>query len=319
MRALVAYDVSAGAEVAVELMLAMRWPAGSAVRVVAVIEPSAALVPSVPLTPAGLVTSPEIESQIRAQIEGDIERVVDRLKAADLDVEGVVLHGRPATVIVDEARRFSADLLIAGSRGHGPIATLVLGSVSAELVDHAPCPVLVARRRVAERVLLASDGSAFAGHAETIVARWPIFEGTAVRVVSVAEVVRPWHTGLAPTMYRQVVDAYASDLATARTEQEAVARGAADRLVAAGREVDAKLRVGDAAAEIVEEASEWGADLVVLGSRGLTGLSRIVLGSVARNVLQGTGSSVLIVHAPSDAPDEADTSGRKSVRSSPHC
>ncbi len=103
-------------------------------------------------------------------------------------------------------------------------------------------------------------------------------------------------------MYRQVVEAYASDLATARTEQEAVARGAAERLVASGRDADAKLRVGDAAAEIVEEASDWGADLVVVGSRGLTGLSRIVLGSVARNVLQGTGSSVLIVHPPSRRP-----------------
>jgi nucleotide-binding universal stress UspA family protein len=53
--------------------------------------------------------------------------------------------------------------------------------------------------------------------------------------------------------------------------------------------------VGDAAAEIVEEASSWPADLVVLGSRGLTGLTRIVLGSVARNVLQGSQSSVLVV------------------------
>ncbi|MCZ7538316.1 MAG: universal stress protein [Acidimicrobiia bacterium] len=56
------------------------------------------------------------------------------------------------------------------------------------------------------------------------------------------------------------------------------------------------MRVGDAAAEILEEASTWRADLIVLGSRGLTGLSRLLLGSVARNVLQGTESSVLIVH-----------------------
>ena len=61
------------------------------------------------------------------------------------------------------------------------------------------------------------------------------------------------------------------------------------------------MRVGDAAAEIVEEASAWPADLVVLGSRGLTGLSRFVLGSVARNVLQSTEGSVLIVHAAPSA------------------
>ena len=64
---------------------------------------------------------------------------------------------------------------------------------------------------------------------------------------------------------------------------------------------DATLRVGDAAAEIIEEASSWGADLLVLGSRGLTGLSRLVLGSVARNVLQGSDRSVLVVRHPADA------------------
>jgi nucleotide-binding universal stress UspA family protein len=306
MHVLLAYDASAGADEAVALLLSMRWPAGSAVRVVAVIEPSAALVPSVPLTPAGLVTSPEIEAQIRAQLGSDVDGAVQRLKAANLAAEGVVLYGRPGTVIVDEARGFSADVVVAGSRGHGPIATLVLGSVSAELVDHAPCPVLVARRPTAARVLLASDGSASASHAGTIVAEWPMFEGVEIRVLSVAEVVRPWHTGLAPSMYRQVVEAYASDLAKAKTEQDAVARAAVDRLTTAGRTADAKLRVGDAAAEIIDEASSWGADLVVLGSRGLTGLSRLVLGSVARNVLQGTDSSVLIVHAPAKGLDEAD-------------
>jgi nucleotide-binding universal stress UspA family protein len=304
MRALLAYDASHGAEQAVALVSSMAWPAGSAVRVVAVIEPSAALVPSVPLTPAGLVTSPEIEAQIRQQLQTDVDAVVQRLKVANLAAEGVVLYGRPATVIVDEARGFSADVVVAGSRGHGPIASLLLGSVSAELVDHAPCPVLVARGPAADRVLLASDGSEFASHAESIVAEWPLFEDAVIRVVSVAEVVRPWHTGLAPSMYRQVVEAYASDLAKAKTEQDAVASSAVGRLTAAGRTADAKLRVGDAAAEIIDEASTWGADLVVLGSRGLTGLSRIVLGSVARNVLQGTGSSVLVVHAPlADAAD----------------
>jgi nucleotide-binding universal stress UspA family protein len=129
-----------------------------------------------------------------------------------------------------------------------------------------------------------------------------------MRVVSVAEVVRPWHTGLAPTMYRQVVDAYGKDLEAAKSEHEAVSRGAAGRLEVAGRTVDATVRVGDAAAEILEEASSWQADLVVLGSRGLTGLSRLLLGSVARNALQGAESSVLIVR------DTTEPAGRGQLK-----
>ena len=295
MRALLAFDASAGSEEAASLVLALPWPSRSSVRVIAVVEPSAAAVSAVPLTLGRPVTSPEIDSEIVEYLRSKVARVVARLQAAGIDAEGDVLRGRPATVLIDEAHRFAADLVVAGSRGHGPIASLVLGSVSAELVDHAPCPVLVARRPEARRVIFASDGSASANHAEEVIARWPIFNDVAVRVVSVAEVVRPWHTGVAPTMYRQVVDAYAKDLDAAKTKHEALARSAAERLRDSGRTTAEKLRVGDAAAEIIEEAASWHADLIVLGSRGLTGLSRILLGSVARNVLQGGASSVLVV------------------------
>lgn len=294
MRVLLAYDGSAGAEQAVALLLALRWPSATTIRVVSALEPTSALVPA-PLPGAGLVTSPEIEAEIRQVLQGDIDNVVERLRQAGIESEGVVLHGRPATVVADEAASFAADLIVVGSRGHGPIASLVLGSVSAELVDHAPSPVLVVRRATADRVLFATDGSRSALDAETLLTRWPVFESAAIRVVSVADVPRPWHSGLAPTMVMQVTDAYAKDLERAKHDHETLAREASARIEASGRTVDSSVRVGDAAAQIIEEAAAWSADLVVLGSRGLTGLSRFVLGSVARNVLQGSESSVLIV------------------------
>ena len=303
MRALLAYDASEGGEQTASLVIATRWPAGSAVHVVAVMEPTAALVPGLTMSPTRLVPSLEIETQIVDYLEGEVARVVGRLQAAGVAADGTVLRGRPATILVDEARRLQADLVLAGSRGHGAIASLVLGSVSAELVDQAPCPVLVARRPTAERILFATDGSPFAAHAEEILAAWPIFANAKIRVVSVAEVVRPWHTGIAPTMYRQVVDAYAKDLDVAKTHHSAISRETAARLEAAGRTVDATMRVGDAAAEVIQEASTWQADLVVVGSRGLTGLTRLVLGSVARNVLQGSQSSVLVVRDGADSPN----------------
>lgn len=300
MRVLLAYDASPGAEVAASLVLRMLANSESTVRVVAVVEPAAALVPVAPFAPGRLVTSPEIETRIVSHLESEVDGVVAQMRDTGLDAHGEVLRGRPATVLSEEARRIEADLVVAGSRGHGPIASLVLGSVSTELVDGAPCPVLIARGRQAARVLLAADGSPSANRAEEILGRWQIFDDATVRVVSVAEVIRPWHTGIAPTMYREVVDSYAKDLGASRSERMALARGAADRLMAAGRAADAMLRVGDAAAEIIEEASAWQADLIVVGSRGLTGLSRLVLGSVARNVLLGSDRSVLVVRDSGD-------------------
>jgi len=299
MRALLAFDASPGAEAASSLVAAMKWPPDSSVRVVAVIEPT--LGPVVGSPPTALMWLPEIEKQITEYLESEMAGVVARLKGAGIDADGVVLRGRAASVLIDEAGRWQADVIVAGSRGHGRIASLFLGSVSAELVDRSHRPVLVARQTSAQRVLFATDGSSYADHAEQLVASWPMFTDAQIRVVSVAEVLPPWHTGLAPTMYRAALDAYAKDLESAQTAHSTVAREATTRLQAAGRNVESKMRVGDAAAEIIDEAAGWPADLVVVGSQGLTGLSRLVLGSVARNVLQGSQSSVLIVHAPADA------------------
>jgi nucleotide-binding universal stress UspA family protein len=305
MRAVLAYDASTGSEQARSLVAALPWPAGSEVRVVAVVEPSASWVPAAPVMSPRLVPSPEIESRIIAHLESEVARVARQLTASRIDATGVVLRGRPATVLIDEAQRFDSDLIVAGSRGHGPIASLVLGSISGELVDLAPSPVLVARGSSASRVLFASDGSPSARQAEEILAAWPVFDGATIRVLSVAEVVRPWHTGLAPTMYPTVIEAHRKELESARREYESVASDAAARLRAEGRTADSVLRVGDAAAEIIEEAASSPADLVILGSRGLTGLSRIVLGSVARNVLHGSQSSVLVVRGVAQEDSEA--------------
>ena len=54
-----------------------------------------------------------------------------------------VVRGRPAEVLV--AAAVGADLLVVGSRGHGAMAGMLLGSVSEYVVAHAPCPVLVIR------------------------------------------------------------------------------------------------------------------------------------------------------------------------------
>jgi nucleotide-binding universal stress UspA family protein len=301
MRTLLAYDVSPGSEEALTLLLGLDWPAGSAVEVVAVAEPVAVFAPVAPLAPPDLATSQEVTDEIVGYLEGEVDRVVERLRSAGIEASGTVTRGRPGSVLLEAARQLDANLIVAGSRGHGAIATLVLGSVSAELVDHAPCPVLIARQPSASRVLFATDGSPSAARAESMLATWPILRGRPVRVVSVAEVVRPWHSGIAPTMHRLALDAYAKDVEAATAQHQAVAQAAVERLRAAGADASAAVPIGDAAAEIVDEATRWGADLIVLGSRGLTGVSRILLGSVARNVLQASTTSILVVREPGNA------------------
>jgi nucleotide-binding universal stress UspA family protein len=63
----------------------------------------------------------------------------------------------------------------------------------------------------------------------------------------------------------------------------------------AGLEVDSAIREADPRSAIVDEASEWGADLIVMGSHGRTGLKRLLLGSVAGSVVSHAPCSVEVV------------------------
>jgi nucleotide-binding universal stress UspA family protein len=67
------------------------------------------------------------------------------------------------------------------------------------------------------------------------------------------------------------------------------------------------MRTGDAAAEVIAAVADVNADLVVMGSRGRTGLASVVLGSVARNVLHGSTASVLVVRESKTADAQRPT------------
>jgi nucleotide-binding universal stress UspA family protein len=239
--------------------------------------------------------APEVDESITGYARDVLRGAIGRLRTAGRTVEGAVLRGRAASAIIDDARDFRADLVVAGSRGHGTIESLLLGSVSSEIVDHAQCPVLVARATDLTGVVFATDGSPSANAAELTLSEWPFFGLLPIRVVSVADVNRPWTTGIAPTFYGQVLETYAADLGEAKAEHERIAADAAARLRTRGRVADAEVRTGDVATEIIATVDRERADLVVIGSRGRTGLTRLLLGSVARNVLSGSSASVLIV------------------------
>jgi nucleotide-binding universal stress UspA family protein len=210
-------------------------------------------------------------------------------------IEGYLLRGRPGTSIVDEAGAMGADVVVMGSRGHGRIATMLLGSTAAEVVDHAPCPVLIARHRHLAPLAFADDGSPAARHAEAVFSHWPIFAGQQVSVITVAEVGVPVAAGFTPGLYDQVLESYTRSVDEARREVRAEADEEAHRLADAGLAAVPIALEGDPATEIVRYAAEHDVATIVIGTRGHTGLARLLLGSTARNVLQHASCSVLVV------------------------
>ena len=294
MRVLLALDGSEPSDQARELVRSLRWPSDTTIRLITV-------VPDLFPTYAGLfpaaapVAAPEIEAIVLEQQRQILETAAAGLAGPGRTIESVVERGRAATVILQRAAEFRADVVVLGARGHGVWETALLGSVSAEVVDHATCPVLVARAGSLERIVLADDASESAERAVELLATWEPFRGVPVCVVSVAWTPAPWQSGVSPLMVDAAFAAHAEGLREAQERLSEVAARAAGRLIGSGSEAEFEVRVGDAAHEIVTAAREWDASLIVTGSRGLTGIRRILLGSVARSVLHHAHCSVLIV------------------------
>lgn len=148
------------------------------------------------------------------------------------------------------------------------------------------------------KILLAVDGSASSEEAiAEIVARpWP--EQTEVRVITVFETpvmvgLEPWAAG--PMYFDDLQKAVSS-------AANVVLENALTKLKASP---DKKLKVtgeviqGSPRQEIVEKAEQWGADLIVMGSRGLGAWNRLLLGSVSNAVVHHAKCSVEIVRRPS--------------------
>jgi nucleotide-binding universal stress UspA family protein len=128
---------------------ALRWAVDEArLRHASVFAVHAWQVPVMPVdvapvpAPALEVTTllPEIETGARRLVEQEVAEVSHE----GVDVEAVTVDGPAATALIEAAR--GADLLVVGSRGRGGFTGLLLGSVSAQVAQHAPCPVVICRR-----------------------------------------------------------------------------------------------------------------------------------------------------------------------------
>jgi len=293
MRVLFATDGSTQAELAGDLIAGIEWPRETVVRIVSAIDTGAVFF-GAPWAPAVPASMDALEDRLTNDSQRAVKEASQRLTHAGIEVECWAVKGRAASVIVDEATGWRANLIVMGSRGHGEIASMLLGSVSSEVVDHAPCPVLVARRSSLTRAVLGHDGSDCARHAESVVAHWPIFDKVAIEVVDVAPSVVPWSTVTQAT-YAGSVEPYVETIRAAQLADENVAEAAVDRLRIVDRPATASVAQGAPATELIRIANERAADLIVVGTRGRTGLRRLLLGSVARNVLHHASCSVLIV------------------------
>lgn len=147
MRILAATDGSPYGDAALDQIASRPWPAGSELRLVTVVNPTPVIGTEFWALP------PEYFDQVANAVREDGARALaaahERVSACSsaLAVTSDVLEGHPASMIVDEAKRWGADLVVVGSHGYGAVRRLLLGSVSHTVALHAPCSVEIVRMR----------------------------------------------------------------------------------------------------------------------------------------------------------------------------
>ena len=285
-RVLVATDGSSHAARAVATVTRCPWPARTRVRAVVARRTGAESRRSILL--AALDRSTDLTAS-------EARRKLSRRWP---DAEVVVVDTAPIDGVLAEAKHFRADVVALGWRGHGTMRRLLMGSVSRGVVRGARCAVMVVRNRPKEvaRILIGFDGSANAERAVALVARMPPPDGGEVTLFQAVDQISAPTKGLAPAAIGRRVSA---EVARLNKESAVAARRALDRAAAGLTRLGWRTRVvistGVPLRDLLATARSAKADLVVVGARGVTGLTRLLLGSVAAGVLDRCPAPVLVV------------------------
>lgn len=187
-----------------------------------------------------------------------------------------VVKGEAFERIVDVAENESCTLIVMGRRGLHRVERMLMGSVTAKVIVHSSTDVLVIPRNAEigwDNMIVATDGSADSAKAVTkAIALEKSHSGSATGVTVV---------NMHPEHYADAAGVIDKLDEKAKTVLEAVAA----RASGAGVKLPTQLLHGDPAAEITGYARKNKAGIIFVGSRGLTGLKKIFLGSVAEKVI----------------------------------
>jgi len=231
-----------------------------------------------------LAANPEYEtigSNFFEKEEKKTRKLLESLKARAAQ-EGVACEtdvfrdDDPAVAIIEEAVWKKVDLIIIGRHGRTGLTKLLMGTVAAKVVGHAPCKVMVVPKAASieyRNILVATDGSV---------------HGNAAVTEAIAIAKRCGSRLIALSAMRDESEREEAKNHSSKAVETAKKEGvAAEAVTPIGRSFDV----------IVETASGRGVDLIVMGTYGKTGVKKLFMGSSTEKVIGNAGCGVLVVKA----------------------
>jgi nucleotide-binding universal stress UspA family protein len=276
------FDGTPLARAALSLSAWLAWKGGGEVDLVRAVSdhPPLSIVPL-----AGMADAAEHLANAKNELSSEAAR----LRGQGVSATGVAFRGEPARVLLDYVARRGIDLVVMGTHGRPLAERWLLGSVASEMARRSPVPVVLVPREAKPvhddplRLMVALDGSVTAesaleaalGLASTVPCAITLFE------------VLP---GAGPSPDEKTLDWYRQPALGAGDYLERMQQHLADR----GIHVDAAYSAGEPGDEIELFAERGPFDAIAMGTRGLTGLPRLLWGSVAERVVRHAHVPVLL-------------------------
>ncbi len=250
---------------------------------------------------AGGPYASQIFERVETEIKRGLDAVVKRLNEAGVKAQSVVSFGKPAEEIVRVAEHEGCDLIAMSTHGRNALGRGILGSVTDKIIHSSNLPTLTMTPERAKeygeegaaisRILVPLDGSKAAESALPYVeqlARKLALEIVLVRVVNIVG-------GLAPYMDGHPYEGYVDLESDVEAEAATYLQGIAKSLNAKGLKVEWKILKGSIAQSIIDLARENPQDIIALTTRGRSGITRWIMGSVAEALVRASGDPVLVI------------------------
>jgi len=238
-------------------------------------------------TPAYPMMMPEVSQELYQTLERNmredgarlLERIVSLLPMGIGPVTKHLIVGSPADQIVMLAEQQKVDLILLGTRGLGPIKERLVGSVAHRVLTFAPGAKLIVRGplKAVDQILLPVQGTADAEHALSFLQQKPFRNPPTITLFTVLPHTRPpWPVDTASA---KQMEGHAL-----RHAQDSL-NDTASKLGALGFRTRVAATLGAPIEGILQEAETLNPDLILMGSRGRHGVTRLVLGSVSHALL----------------------------------
>lgn len=236
-----------------------------------------------------LVGVGNISAALKNPSEIALSKAKEMARSSGVSIRTVCEEGEPYERIIGVAEAENCDLIVMGTKGVSGLERVLVGSVAAGVIGHSQRDVLVipAKSQVGwQRILVTTDGSKYSKAAAERAVNYAKVYGGELTVVAVVD---------APAELSGVSPAAVEDMIRKAKRYVGEVKSEAD---SAGLKTETFVLEGEEAyRKITEFAKEHNISIIVMGSHGRTGLSRLLVGSVAEKIIGYAHCPVLVARA----------------------